>query len=75
MDCAVTESTDGKPGCATNGWEAYNDGVTTVAGMLKGGSVEEACNDGVTTVAGMLRGESVKDTFEADTRAELSVTN
>ena len=55
MDYAITESTDGKPGCATNGWEA--------------------CNDGVTTVAGMLRGESVEDTFEADTRAELSVTN
>ena len=75
VDCAVTESTDGKPGCATNGWEACNDGVTTVAGMLKGGSVEEACNDDDTTVAGMLKGESVEDTSEADTRVELSVTN
>ena len=55
VECAVTESTDGKPGGATNGWAACNDGVTTVAGMLKGGSVE--------------------DTSEADTRAELSVTN
>ena len=75
MDCAITESTDGKAGCATNGWEACNDGITTVAGMLKGGSVEEACNYGVTTVAGMLRGESVEDTFKADTRAGLSDTD
>ena len=42
VECAVTESTDGKPdGGATNGWGACNDGVTTVAGILEGGSVKD----------------------------------